>query len=149
MVSRAFSGRRERVRPKTKSKNALSVPSDRFVCKRAVFQLEPVSRPEAAWKLQVISTRLKMYRLLRELFGIRPAFHNPSSIRNEREISRAGLWTAQPSGNLRSLAHKLCKSVQTSRSCRRTTQAGHGTERHSQNGPDPHAVPQPTASNQP
>src|SRR5258708_31928017 len=31
MVSRAFSGRRKRVRPKTGSKNALSVASDRFV----------------------------------------------------------------------------------------------------------------------
>src|SRR6266852_6087858 len=108
MVSRAFSGSRERVRPKTESKNALSVPSDRFVCKRSVFQLEPVSRPEAACKLLVISKLLKMYRLLRELFGIRPAFHNPGRIRNEREISRAGKWTAQPGGNLRSLSHKLC-----------------------------------------
>src|SRR5260370_13986331 len=44
MVSRAFSGRRKRVRPKTGSKNVLSVASDRFVCKRTVFQLEPVSR---------------------------------------------------------------------------------------------------------
>src|SRR6266436_6736699 len=109
--------------PGTEGTNAWSVPGGRFVCKRSVFQIEPVSRAEAACKLQAISTLLKIYRLLRELFGIRPAFHNAGRMRNEREISWAGKWTAQPGGNLRSLSLKLCKAVQTSRRFRRTTQA--------------------------
>jgi hypothetical protein len=64
--------------------------SDRFVCKRWVFQREPFSRSEAGCEIQAISKALKMCGLRRVFFGTCPAFKNSSGTidRGMREGSR-------------------------------------------------------------
>jgi hypothetical protein len=61
----AFFSRSKRVPGKQGGTNAVSVARRRFVCKRSVFQIEPVFRSEAGYELQVNSKPLKI-RALRQ-----------------------------------------------------------------------------------
>jgi hypothetical protein len=61
----------------------------RFVCKRSVFQIDPVSRPEAGYELQVNSKLLKIRGLRQWLFGIRTAFNYLGTTRRKRQVKRA------------------------------------------------------------
>ena len=54
-----------------------------------VLQPEPVSRHEAVGELPAISKPLKMRRLRRSFFGIRPAFNKPGGKKRDRGINEA------------------------------------------------------------
>jgi hypothetical protein len=89
-----------------------------------VFQLEPVSRPEAECEIQAISKALKMLGLRRAFFGTRPAFNNPGSGIKDRGIREGSRRAANPDVKLRSFSSQPKRKfgIQGDRGGRRAAQ---------------------------